>query len=81
MASDKVHMVQQIIKYSDGTETVINYRGVIEKGILDVDKPEDEHFSGVKGMEPSVAEGEVAIPEGEDEKSAPKKKVSHKKVK
>lgn len=29
-----VHMVQQIIKYSDGTETVINYRGVIVDGEL-----------------------------------------------
>lgn len=27
-------MVQQIIKYSDGTETVINYRGVIVDGVL-----------------------------------------------
>ena len=27
-------MVKQVIHYSDGTETVINYRGVIEDGIL-----------------------------------------------
>lgn len=33
-------MVQQIIKYSDGTETVINYRGVIENGELMADEPE-----------------------------------------
>ncbi len=36
------HMVQQIIKYSDGTETVINYRGVIEDGVLTPDEPEKE---------------------------------------
>ena len=28
------HMIQQIIKFSDGTETVINYRGVIVNGEL-----------------------------------------------
>lgn len=34
------HMVQQIIKYSDGTETVINYRGVIKDGVLTEDNPD-----------------------------------------
>lgn len=33
------HMVQQVIKYSDGTETVINYRGVITDGVLKEDEP------------------------------------------
>ncbi len=28
------HVVQQVIKYSDGTETVINYRGIIVDGEL-----------------------------------------------
>lgn len=37
----KPHMVQQIIKYSDGTETVINYRGVIENGVLIPDAQEE----------------------------------------
>lgn len=26
------HMVKQVIVYSDGSETVINYRGTIENG-------------------------------------------------
>lgn len=34
------HMVQQIIKFSDGSETVINYRGVIVDGVLTPDTPE-----------------------------------------
>lgn len=33
------HMVEQVIKYSDGTETVISYRGVIEDGVLTEDQP------------------------------------------
>jgi len=38
--SEKIpHMVEQIIKFSDGTETVIKYRGVIENGILMEDQP------------------------------------------
>ncbi len=28
------HMVEQVIKYSDGTETVVSYRGVIVDGVL-----------------------------------------------
>lgn len=34
-------MVEQVIKYSDGTETIISYRGVIENGVLTLDVPED----------------------------------------
>lgn len=34
------HMVEQVIKYSDGTETVIKYRGVIVDGVLISDKIE-----------------------------------------
>lgn len=33
------HMVKQTITYSDGTETVINYRGVIVDGVLTEDNP------------------------------------------
>jgi len=42
MAEEQLpHMVQQIIKYSDGTETVINYRGRIVDGVLIPDEPEE----------------------------------------
>lgn len=34
------HIVKQTITYSDGTETVINYRGVIVNGVLTEDNPE-----------------------------------------
>jgi hypothetical protein len=37
----KPHMVKQTITYSDGTETVINYRGVIENGVLTPTKIEE----------------------------------------
>lgn len=37
---DKPHMVKQTITYSDGTETVINYRGKFVDGVLVPDKPE-----------------------------------------
>lgn len=36
----EAHMVKQTITYSDGTETVINYRGVITNGVLVEDQPE-----------------------------------------
>lgn len=51
------HMVQQVIKYSDGTETVINYRGVIVDGVLTPN--EDVKMSDEKESE------EVKLPEGE----------------
>lgn len=35
--ADKAHMVKQVIHYSDGTETTINYRGVIVDGVLTPD--------------------------------------------
>lgn len=35
------HMVEQVIKFSDGTETVIKYRGVIVDGVLIPDKIEE----------------------------------------
>lgn len=34
MEETKPYMVEQVIKYSDGTETVIKYRGVIVDGVL-----------------------------------------------
>lgn len=41
------HMVRQIIQYSDGTETVVNYRGVIENGVLTEDTPEEVEEEGI----------------------------------
>lgn len=35
------HMVEQVIKYSDGSETVIKYRGVIVDGVLISEKIEE----------------------------------------
>lgn len=57
MEENKPHMVQQVIKYSDGTETVINYRGVIVDGVLAEDAPVEE----VVAVEP--VEEIVEIPE------------------
>jgi len=34
-------MVEQVIKYSDGSETVISYRGKIVDGVLIPDAPEE----------------------------------------
>lgn len=34
-------MVEQVIKYSDGSETVISYRGKIVDGVLIPDEPEE----------------------------------------
>ena len=41
--SDKPYMVEQIIKYSDGGETSIKYRGVIIDGVLQGEKDEETH--------------------------------------
>lgn len=55
-------MVKQVIHYSDGSETVINYRGVVVDGVLiPNDKTMDEEN---KPVEP---ETEVAVPEVEEE--------------
>ena len=60
---NKPHMVEQVIKYPDGTETVISYRGVIENGVLTPDKPmEDE----VKAEE-AIVEETVEIPKTVEE--------------
>lgn len=60
------HMVEQVIKYSDGTETVIKYRGVIVDGVLtpdviDNEKPMDENkeIPVVAVPEETEAEAEV----------------------
>ncbi len=34
-------MIKQVITFSDGSETVINYRGVIHDGVLTLDKAEE----------------------------------------
>lgn len=39
---DVPHMVEQVIRYSDGTETVIKYRGVVVDGVLVSEKVADE---------------------------------------
>jgi len=39
MEEVKPHMVKQTITFSDGTETVINYRGVVVDGVLTEDNP------------------------------------------
>ena len=39
--SENAHMVKQTITFSDGTETVINYRGVIVDGVLISEKVEE----------------------------------------
>lgn len=44
-------MVEQVIKFSDGTETVIKYRGVIRDGVL-ISEKLDESMS----EEPEVSE-------------------------
>lgn len=41
MDEQKPHMIKQTITFSDGTETVINYRGVIENGVLTPDTVEE----------------------------------------
>lgn len=37
----KPHMVKQTITFSDGTETVFNYRGKIVDGVVIPDVPEE----------------------------------------
>lgn len=63
-------MVEQIIKYSDGTETSIKYRGVIENGVLTEDNPmeEEKEFESEVSASEDVAElGEVSGTELEAE--------------
>jgi hypothetical protein len=39
---EKAHVVEEVVKYSDGTETVISYRGVVEDGEVILDTPETD---------------------------------------
>lgn len=63
MEETKPHMVKQTIEFSDGTETVINYRGKIVDGVLIPDTPEEvkeaETIETVETVEaPAEAENE-----------------------
>lgn len=53
------HMVEQIIKYSDGTETSIKYRGVIVDGVLISEKVEPMEEEVKKEAEEIEAAEEV----------------------
>ncbi len=64
------HMIQQIIKYSDGTQTVINYRGVIKDGVLipnEEIKMSDEEIleGGASSEEVTPSYPEVPVETGE----------------
>ena len=65
---DAPHMVKQTITYSDGTETVINYRGVIVDGILKEDNP-------VHAVEETVETPEVVEETTEEAEEAPAESV------
>lgn len=52
-------MVEQVIRYSDGTETVIKYRGVVVDGELVSEKV-------VEGAEESAPAVEEAVKESPD---------------
>ena len=65
------HVIKQIIKYSDGTETVINYRGVIgTDGVLTPTVIEDEQIVDApvapEPVEAEVVEEVVAEPVAEE---------------
>lgn len=53
------HMVEQVIKFSDGTETVINYRGKIVNGVL------------IPNEEIKMSEETQAVPEAQAPAEAP----------
>lgn len=53
------HMVEQVIKYSDGTETVINYRGEIIDGVLIEDAPAEVAAEEPVEVSEAVAEEET----------------------
>lgn len=69
-------MVQQIIKYSDGTETVINYRGVIVDGVLVPDKIGDHMDEEI--VEEAIEE--VAPESVEESAEAPVEEVAEEAV-
>lgn len=62
MEDVKPHMVKQTITYSDGTETVINYRGKVVNGVLVSDVvPQEEVVE--ESVEETVELPEVEITE------------------
>lgn len=52
------HMIKQTITFSDGTETVINYQGVIENGVLIHDNMDEN--TEVTASEPVEEMGETS---------------------
>lgn len=64
---EQAHMVEQIIKYSDGTETSIKYRGVIIDGVLQ----SEEVKEGVEESAPAEAEAPVEAAPAEEAPVAP----------
>lgn len=63
-------MIEQIIKFSDGTETVIKYRGVIENGVLTLDEILPETISASEEVPIATSEvssSEIPIKESEEE--------------
>lgn len=56
MSDSKPHLVKQVNHFSDGSEQVINYRGVIVDGVLTPDNPEE-------GVAPVEAASEATAPE------------------
>lgn len=67
--ADNVHMVKQVIHYSDGSTKEVHFRGVIENGVLTPDKPEDAHFASEEAETAPVVLEEVAEEEVSEEAS------------
>lgn len=59
--SENAHMVEQVIKYSDGTEKVISYRGVVIDGVVTLDTPEESSPS--EEVAPEVVEETTEVTE------------------
>ncbi len=55
--AEKAHMVKQVIHYSDGTQTEVNYRGVIKDGVLVPDVISNENT-----MDEDVKQPEAEVP-------------------
>lgn len=63
-------MVKQMITFSDGTETVINYRGVIVDGVLISEKVPmtEENIDAEVSAEPEKVEQAAPVEEASEEK-------------
>lgn len=61
MSEQAPHMVKQVIVYSDGSETVINYRGVIKDGVLTLDEVSGERKEPEESV-PAPVEEAVQTP-------------------